>query len=120
MSVLPDPRTQVRPAGALDDLRAIAIPRAHGHRHWEPSDGPLPALFVSHGAPPTLDDAEWLGYLYKWSQSLPKPRAVVMISAHWENAPVAISASEARSEEHTSELQSRGHLVCRLLLEKKI
>src|SRR5207253_4024198 len=25
-----------------------------------------------------------------------------------------------RSEEHTSELQSRGHLVCRLLLEKKI
>src|SRR5690625_5861169 len=26
---------------------------------------------------------------------------------------------ERRSEEHTSELQSRGHLVCRLLLEKK-
>src|SRR5439155_20774777 len=29
------------------------------------------------------------------------------------------SAREERSEEHTSELQSRGHLVCRLLLEKK-
>src|SRR5439155_3434254 len=28
-------------------------------------------------------------------------------------------SSTARSEEHTSELQSRGHLVCRLLLEKK-
>src|SRR5439155_1913137 len=28
-------------------------------------------------------------------------------------------AGAARSEEHTSELQSRGHLVCRLLLEKK-
>src|SRR5207253_11270113 len=27
--------------------------------------------------------------------------------------------AEHRSEEHTSELQSRGHLVCRLLLEKK-
>src|SRR5690625_5685858 len=26
---------------------------------------------------------------------------------------------QARSEEHTSELQSRGHLVCRLLLDKK-
>src|SRR5690625_6602920 len=26
---------------------------------------------------------------------------------------------QVRSEEHTSELQSRGHLVCRLLLEKK-
>src|SRR5439155_8955509 len=28
-------------------------------------------------------------------------------------------ANSHRSEEHTSELQSRGHLVCRLLLEKK-
>src|SRR5690625_5493635 len=28
-------------------------------------------------------------------------------------------SERARSEEHTSELQSRGHLVCRLLLEKK-
>src|SRR3989442_9170735 len=31
----------------------------------------------------------------------------------------ADSAGTARSEEHTSELQSRPHLVCRLLLEKK-
>src|SRR5690625_5274780 len=30
-----------------------------------------------------------------------------------------ISVARIRSEEHTSELQSRGHLVCRLLLEKK-
>src|SRR5690625_6759657 len=30
-----------------------------------------------------------------------------------------IRLPEPRSEEHTSELQSRGHLVCRLLLEKK-
>src|SRR5207253_4670570 len=29
------------------------------------------------------------------------------------------AARGSRSEEHTSELQSRGHLVCRLLLEKK-
>src|SRR5690625_6828511 len=33
--------------------------------------------------------------------------------------PSQAIASIARSEEHTSELQSRGHLVCRLLLEKK-
>src|SRR5690625_6123721 len=30
-----------------------------------------------------------------------------------------LSVELGRSEEHTSELQSRGHLVCRLLLEKK-
>src|SRR5439155_4572641 len=32
---------------------------------------------------------------------------------------ILLDASFSRSEEHTSELQSRGHLVCRLLLEKK-
>src|SRR3989449_8435727 len=31
----------------------------------------------------------------------------------------SITVAETRSEEHTSELQSRLHLVCRLLLEKK-
>src|SRR5437660_5857583 len=37
-------------------------------------------------------------------------------SAHWDGDTLVI---DVRSEEHTSELQSRGHLVCRLLLEKK-
>src|SRR5690625_6362738 len=39
-------------------------------------------------------------------------------AARWRSIADAVS-SAARSEEHTSELQSRGHLVCRLLLEKK-
>src|SRR5690625_6844301 len=34
-------------------------------------------------------------------------------------ATALLYTAPARSEEHTSELQSRGHLVCRLLLEKK-
>src|SRR2546430_13327068 len=33
--------------------------------------------------------------------------------------PIRHSAARARSEEHTSELQSQSNLVCRLLLEKK-
>src|SRR5439155_23642912 len=36
-----------------------------------------------------------------------------------DNAGYGDSIVALRSEEHTSELQSRGHLVCRLLLEKK-
>src|SRR5690625_6483881 len=36
-----------------------------------------------------------------------------------EAAPKAVADMRSRSEEHTSELQSRGHIVCRLLLEKK-
>src|SRR5690349_22179903 len=35
------------------------------------------------------------------------------------SAPSAVSMTPSRSEEHTSELQSRRDLVCRLLLEKK-
>src|SRR5690625_5326932 len=37
----------------------------------------------------------------------------------WEILDNAVDEALGRSEEHTSELQSRGHLVCRLLLEKK-
>src|SRR5690554_7696285 len=36
-----------------------------------------------------------------------------------EATETLLAAKDARSEEHTSELQSRPHLVCRLLLEKK-
>src|SRR5947208_4821912 len=36
-----------------------------------------------------------------------------------EGCEVALAAGRERSEEHTSELQSPDHLVCRLLLEKK-
>src|SRR3712207_9217738 len=36
-----------------------------------------------------------------------------------EEPPVVAAEDEVRSEEHTSELQSRQYLVCRLLLEKK-
>src|SRR2546422_4854022 len=48
-----------------------------------------------------------------------------LISGSTAGEPIWVSASSAasrtfhRSEEHTSELQSRLHLVCRLLLEKK-
>src|SRR5436305_4293941 len=36
-----------------------------------------------------------------------------------QEEPAALHGHHERSEEHTSELQSRPHLVCRLLLEKK-
>lgn len=90
-----DPFRPDRPAGAYDDLLARVLPTAGEHRPWESSDGALPSLFVSHGAPPTLDDPVWLDDLHTWARSLPKPRAIVVVSAHWENAPLAISGSKA-------------------------
>ena len=83
------------PAAAYDDHLARVLPQARDHRLWSPSDGPLPSLFVSHGAPFTLDDPQWIADLFTWAQSLPKPKAIVVVSAHWENAPAAISGAAA-------------------------
>src|SRR5439155_19827794 len=50
--------------------------------------------------------------------ALTRPAAALRRDASCARQASRRSAA-ARSEEHTSELQSRGHLVCRLLLEKK-
>ena len=68
-----DPFHPAVPAGTYDELLARVLPQAHTHRSWTPEDGPLPALFITHGAPPTLDDARWLDSLLTWSQSMPEP-----------------------------------------------
>src|SRR5215831_21091747 len=46
-------------------------------------------------------------------------RSMQTTRAPWNRGLCASPAMAARSEEHTSELQSLRHLVCRLLLEKK-
>src|SRR5690625_3644542 len=46
-------------------------------------------------------------------------RLVSLVGGCWHPVMVKLDQRAQRSEEHTSELQSRGHLVCRLLLEKK-
>src|SRR3989442_6892536 len=50
---------------------------------------------------------------------LPLVQALDILSKQTENKVLADVTRQVRSEEHTSELQSRPHLVCRLLLEKK-
>ncbi|MFC5175774.1 dioxygenase [Nocardioides taihuensis] len=55
----------------------------------------MPALYLGHGAPPLLDDPTWSGQLAAWASDLPRPEAVLIVSAHWESAPVSLSASGA-------------------------
>ncbi len=55
--------------------------------------GPLPALYLGHGAPPLLDDPVWMAELAGWSANLPRPKAILMVSAHWQTAPMAIGAT---------------------------
>ena len=52
-----------------------------------------PVLYLSHGAPPLADDPRWTGELAAWSTQLPRPASVLMVSAHWESAPIAVSAT---------------------------
>jgi 4,5-DOPA dioxygenase extradiol len=83
------------PAGAYDEFVVETAPRSAAQRGWEPSDGPLPALYIGHGAPPLLDDALWMSQLAAWTHTMPKPRAVLIVSAHWEAAPLMLSAPAA-------------------------
>ncbi|MFD0921626.1 dioxygenase [Saccharopolyspora rosea] len=53
----------------------------------------MPALYLSHGAPPLVDDALWTDQLARWARDLPRPRAVLVVSAHWESAPLMLGAT---------------------------
>ncbi len=55
----------------------------------------MPALYIGHGAPPLLDDPVWSGELRAWTADLPRPKAILIVSAHWESAPLSLSASAA-------------------------
>lgn len=57
----------------------------------------LPALYISHGAPPLLDNQQWMDELATWSSELEKPTGIVIVSAHWESAPITISATAANT-----------------------
>ena len=57
--------------------------------------GVMPALYLGHGAPPLLDDPVWSAELSTWAAGLPRPRAILIVSAHWESAPMALSAQGA-------------------------
>ena len=83
------------PAGAYDSFVVEAAPRSAVQRSWAPSDGALPALYIGHGAPPLLDDAQWMAQLAAWTHTMPKPRAVLIVSAHWEAAPLMLSSPAA-------------------------
>jgi 4,5-DOPA dioxygenase extradiol len=58
----------------------------------------MPALYIGHGAPPLLDDPVWSGELRSLAAGLPRPKAVLIVSAHWESAPLALSASGPGTE----------------------
>ncbi len=53
----------------------------------------MPAIYLGHGAPPLVDDPVWPGELAAWARRLPRPTAVLVVSAHWESAPLTLGAT---------------------------
>jgi 4,5-DOPA dioxygenase extradiol len=56
----------------------------------------MPVLYLSHGAPPLADDPLWTRQLAAWAGDLPRPTAILVVSAHWEEAPLTIGATTTR------------------------
>lgn len=54
----------------------------------------MPALYLSHGAPPLVDDRRWTAELRALAAGLPRPKAILVASAHWESAPLMLGATE--------------------------
>jgi 4,5-DOPA dioxygenase extradiol len=52
-----------------------------------------PVLYLSHGAPPLADDTLWTRQLAEWAGEITRPTAVLMVSAHWEEAPLTLGAT---------------------------
>jgi 4,5-DOPA dioxygenase extradiol len=53
----------------------------------------MPTLYLGHGAPPLMDDPLWPRQLERWARDLPRPTAILIVSAHWEEAPLTIGAT---------------------------
>src|SRR2546422_5609432 len=80
--------------GSRDSFPPVSLPK---REYMEKAK----KIWEELGLPPLFPKPPWYGYsLGDWDEELEEERIT-------------------RSEEHTSELQSRLHLVCRLLLEKK-
>jgi 4,5-DOPA dioxygenase extradiol len=84
------------PLGACDRTRkgTMSGTRSEQDRQHD-AGGAMPVLFLAHGAPPLLDDEVWKADLARWGKALPKPKAILVLSAHWEHQPVAIGADSA-------------------------
>jgi 4,5-DOPA dioxygenase extradiol len=58
-----------------------------------PAKKRMPTIFVAHGAPPLLDIEAWVNELAAWGRALPKPKSILMLSAHWEQRPITLGAT---------------------------
>ena len=97
----PRPIPIVEPAGAAASAPAQPAATAPQVLDSSPQTGEaasstperLPALYLGHGAPPLLEDPAWRAQLAAWASALPRSSSILIVSAHWQTAPMAIGAT---------------------------
>ena len=57
----------------------------------------MPALYIGHGAPMLLDDQLWTSQLRAVSTAIERPKAILIVSAHWESQPITLSNPSANA-----------------------
>jgi 4,5-DOPA dioxygenase extradiol len=57
----------------------------------------MPALYIGHGAPMLLDDPLWTSQLRDVAGKIEKPKAILIVSAHWESAPISLTNPAANT-----------------------
>lgn len=57
----------------------------------------MPALYIGHGAPMLLDDQLWTSQLRTVSVTIERPKAILIVSAHWESQPITLSNPAANA-----------------------
>src|SRR5438552_5873553 len=101
-------------ASGYDSHAAIILHRASGYTPG--ANGPVNAGYIDMSIPFSAGALySTTGDLLRWEQGLFEGKVLSAGSLRKMTTPF----KNDRSEEHTSELQSPDHLVCRLLLEKK-
>src|SRR5206468_9797874 len=111
---------------ALDDYEYIYVPTNFTEDKWIQAGEVLPGdrRVVHHATVSVIDQAEYAKHLAEHAKENTGVdeyhyRTGKVLHLRPDAPVIDDGCSACRSEEHTSELQSRSDLVCRLLLEKK-
>jgi 4,5-DOPA dioxygenase extradiol len=88
-----DEELKPQPASVPEEPAQLAASAVEERARQASATGRMPTLYIGHGAPPLVDDPLWVAQLAAWAKALPRPSAVLIVSAHWENAPLTIGAT---------------------------
>lgn len=87
---------------AVGTLAASAVgcdgsrPRGDSRAMSTATNTRMPVGFAAHGAPTIALDSERGAPLAAWARAMTRPRAILVVSAHWEDAPVTIGTTQRK------------------------